>query len=422
MFKKTPLIIALSLLMACVGTKKKVGNKIDKIYTEPFYENHFTGLVVFDPVSKDTLFNHNGKKYFTPASNVKIFTLFTAIELLPNAMPALKYRFENDTTFIEGTGDPTLLHPYFKDSTALQFMKSRNHIALFLDNFNDDNYGPGWAWEDYGYHFQPEKNSFPIYGNVATLCNCNLSNIEPAIFKDSVISKKYGFNRALDKNLFHFDATRTDTIEVPFKTSKALTKRLFEEKLGKTVTLTTKKPTAPMQVVYSVPLDSVYVRMMRVSDNFLAEQLLIVAATTLSDTLSGSITINHILKNQLANLRQTPRWVDGSGLSRYNLFTPESMVGVLHNMYLKVETQRLLHFFDNDGLMRSATERHLPSAQAYIFAKSGSFGNTYNSSGYLRTKSGKILIFSSMNNHFTQPTTAVKIKLKQTLDYFYESF
>ena len=70
--------------------------------------------------------------------------------------------------------------------------------------------------------------------------------------------------------------------------------------------------------------------MMQESDNFLAEQLLLLASSTLSDTLNTKTAIEYMLNNHLKDLKQQPRWVDGSGLSRYNLFSPEAIVYVLN--------------------------------------------------------------------------------------------
>ena len=69
----------------------------------------------------------------------------------------------------------------------------------------------------------------------------------------------------------------------------------------------------------------IYKQMLEDSDNFTAEQLLLTASSTLSDTLQFNTIKAHTNKH-LLKWKQEPRWVDGSGLSRYNLFSPENLV------------------------------------------------------------------------------------------------
>jgi len=59
---------------------------------------------------------------------------------------------------------------------------------------------------------------------------------------------------------------------------------------------------------------------------------------------------------------------------------------------------------------------------AFVFAKSGSMGNTYNLCGYLKTKSGKLLSFSFMNNHFRIPSKLVRVKINETLTIIHENY
>jgi len=71
------------LFVGCAGVVK-VGNKnIYKHFKGKKFNNQMSGLVVIDPENNDTIVNINGSQYFTPASNTKIFTLYTALELLP---------------------------------------------------------------------------------------------------------------------------------------------------------------------------------------------------------------------------------------------------------------------------------------------------------------------------------------------------
>src|SRR5690606_40248997 len=94
-------------------------------------------------------------------SNTKIFTLFAALKTLPEKIPSLKYMAQNDTLFMEGTGDPTFLHPFFKDSSLIKLAKPYTHILLSLSNFKDTRYAPGWPSVDYNHYYSAERNGFP---------------------------------------------------------------------------------------------------------------------------------------------------------------------------------------------------------------------------------------------------------------------
>ena len=58
----------------------------------------------------------------------------------------------------------------------------------------------------------------------------------------------------------------------------------------------------------------------------------------------------------------------------------------------------------------------------FIYAKSGSVGNVYNLSGYLKTKKGEILIFSFMNNHYRKPTIEIKNYMYSFLNMVREKY
>lgn len=414
-------LLLFSLIVGCSGVKRSIQKNTQKVLKSEFYDNQFTGFLVINQQNKDTLLNFNGKKYFTPASNTKIFTLFTALQYLPDRIPALKYVEQNDTLYIEGTGDPTFLHPYFQHNKTADFLKRYDNIALCLNNFQDEKFGPGWAWEDYQYYFQPEKGPFPMYGNVTSIHASSHIQVTPAYFQDSVIRVSVNRNRELQRNTFFYGPGRKDTLEVPFKTDRLLTQKLLERVLSKPIRISTKMPAREKHTAYSVPSDTVYKRMMHESDNFLAEQLLLLVAATLSDTLNSKSVREHILENELSQLKQFPRWVDGSGLSRYNLFTPESMVHVLSKLYEEMPNKRLFDLFPAGG--EGTLEKWFPGdPEPYLFAKTGSVGNNHNISGYLITNSGKTLIFSFMNNHFRQPSSAVKHKMQQIFEDLRDSY
>ncbi len=412
--------VLFSLILSSCATQR--GQYLKKQFDSPSTEHQFSGFLLYDPATKDTIYAHNQERYFTPASTTKIATLYAALQVLSDSIPALRYTKQGDTLYVEGTGDPTFLHPYFNDSTAFHLAKNYSQIQLSLTNFREERLGPGWAWEDYEWYYAPERSAIPMYGNLISMHRQNGLHITPPYFKDHIRHRDSARNRALHTNTFYFGAERKDTLEVPFINSSFLTKTLLEELLEKPVGLVDNLPSGTKVTLYSVPSDSLYKRMMVESDNFLAEQLMIVASSSLSDTLNFSKVRNYILENHLEHLKHSPRWVDGSGLSRYNLFTPTSMVQMLDELYKEVPKNRLLNFFPVGGVSGTLKNWYAGNPNPYIYAKSGTLGNNYSLSGYLLAKSGKVLIFSFMNNHFIKPTNEVREEMQAIFEHIRDTY
>ncbi|WP_127137732.1 D-alanyl-D-alanine carboxypeptidase [Flagellimonas oceanensis] len=410
--------LVLFLLSGCTSIKKTIHANIraDKL------QNSFHGLVIIDANTQKEIYNQNGNKYFTPASNTKIVTFYTSLKLLPKNILTLNYKVANDTIFIEGTGDPSWLHPYFKDSTAINWLKNQETIALYTQNHDERRYGPGWAWEDYDTYFSPEKSTLPLYGNVVTMSNVEGLKVSPEIFQNQTKEKDTTIQRVEFHNQFYIAPTEQDTLEVPYVTSDSLTKQLLEIATGKEVLLTNHYPDGEKQTLYGMETDSIYKRMLLKSDNFLAEQLLLTASGMVSDTLSTANAIDFMLDNHLNDLEHQPRWVDGSGLSRYNLFTPKSFVQILQKLYKEVPEERLFAIFPMWGPDSTVEQWEDPSTKPFLFAKSGSVGNNYNLSGFVKTKSGKLLIFSFMNNHFKVSSLEIRQTMYATLKNLYENY
>lgn len=423
-YMKNFIVVGITLLLfaACSPKKSLISKTFNEQLSSAFYQNQFTGILVVDANTKDTIYNLDSHKYFIPASNTKIFTLFAALKTLPAQIPALRYIEINDSLYFEGTGDPSFLHPFLKDSTALKFLQRHNNLVYTTNYFGDEKYGPGWAWDDYQWYYSPEKNDLPIHGNVVMTSNNSGLNVSPSYFKDSVFQLTKKKNRKEFSNTFYYSPLSRDTLETPFITSNTTTKSILEHLLNKKIEQRATMPFGKKQTLYSIDSDSLYVRMMHESDNFIAEQLLLLAGSELKDSLDSKLIRTHILNNELDDLKQMPRWVDGSGLSRYNLFTPQNMVTVLDKLYRMISTERLFAIFPAGGVSGTLKNRFSGDDQPYIYAKSGSLSNTYCLSGYLLTKSGKTLIFSFMNNHYKQATNEERTRMEQMLQTLRDTY
>lgn len=421
MMKK--LIFFFVFILILVGCKStKIAKEINQHLDSDFYENQFTGLLVINPKTNDTIFNQNSDKYFSPASNTKIVTLYTALQFLPDSIPAFKYSVDKDTVSILGTGDPSFLHSYFQDSTALKLGQNYAKVNLLINNITDEKLGPGWAWEDYDTYFSPERNSFPMYGNVLTVSNQGSLLVSPSVLKNKVQYSETERPRKLNENEFYYNPNRKRGQEIPFVTDSVLISTLWQDLLPNKVTVSNYQGEKMETIAYSIQSDSLYKRMMQKSDNHLAEQMLILASSSLSDTLSSKNIRKYVLENQLEDLKQQPRWVDGSGLSRYNLFTPMSFVQILSKLYTEIPQERLFTIFPAGGESGTLKKYYHGKTTPYIYAKSGTFSNNYSLSGYLITNSGEVLVFSFMNNHYRKSSVEIKHQMGKVLEYLRENY
>jgi D-alanyl-D-alanine carboxypeptidase/D-alanyl-D-alanine-endopeptidase (penicillin-binding protein 4) len=159
------------------------------------------------------------------------------------------------------------------------------------------------------------------------------------------------------------------------------------------------------------------------SDNFIAEQLLLVYGNKLGDDLNTAKVIDYVNKNYLSALPDKPRWVDGSGLSRGNLFTPRDMIKLLELIYDEVNNkEKLFSMLPAGGKSGTLRNAYPKTDSPFVFGKTGSLSNNHNQSGYVVTKKGRVLLFSFMNNSFVLPTADVRKEMVRIMTYIHENF
>jgi len=249
-------ILMALVLNNCKSTQ--ISRTLSTHLNDSFYDNQFTGLMVYNPRTKDTLYKYNADRYFTPASNTKIFTLFTALQFLPDNIPAFRYGIDQDTITIMGTGDPSFLHPYFNDSTALKLVGNYKAVHLLLNNMADDKFGPGWAWEDYDTYYSPERSSFPLYGNVVRVTNEDTLKVTPEVLKKNTQYTVADKRRDFNANKFYYKIADKDMAEIPMVIDSALITELWDHLIPNKVSIKINSKTKLDQVAYSVPSDSLY--------------------------------------------------------------------------------------------------------------------------------------------------------------------
>lgn len=405
-----------SRLTPVLTMEKKISGLLD---AAPLLGAGFSGLVLYDPASKQTVYSRNAHKYFTPASNIKLLTLYACLKTLKDSIPALRY-IENDSSMtIWGTGDPTFLHPFFSKSSTLSFLQKKvalkQEINLSYGHSSIEPYGKGWMWDDYNDYYQAELTSFPMFGNILYVRKDSLGTlmVPRSISENTVKSTETGkIIRDKSSNFFTVP-TKLDSVsyfeqEVPYKDAEIVNHDLLESMLGKKIQVVNTPIPVGNQTVHSIPVDTVYKRMMLVSDNMLAEHLLLLCGTVLGDTISTKYTLDILKSSYFKDIPQALIWVDGSGLSRYNMVSPNTMVAILEKLYTELPHDRLFSLLPSGGGAGTLDKMFMDELQPYVYAKSGSMSGVYNLSGFVISPKGKIWIFSFMNNLFTAKVSAVK--------------
>jgi len=411
--------------------------KIKKLFKHSvIVKDHFTGFALYDMDEKRMIYELNADKYFTPASNTKLFTFYTCLKMLGDSIPAMRYTIHHDSLIFWGTGDPSFLQTGLKATKGFNFLKNSDKKLVFSSGwYQNDFYGSGWAWNDYNDYYQAEINELPIEDNVAVLSadkNGTLQ-ITPSLLRmylkcdSNYKPKTFRVRRDFLSNTFVYPAMTVPANyhqEIPWKINTDITIALLQDTLKKPVIETHLPLSADAKVIYDDNADTVYRHMLQPSDNFIAEQLLLVCSSVKFNTLNADSVIQYSKTHYLNDLPDAPQWVDGSGLSRFNLFTPRCIVALLCKISDEMKNDSLLHSLMPAGgvvgTIKSAykTDNGLP----FVWAKTGSLANNHNQSGYLITRKGKHLAFSFMNNNFTRPTREIRDEMVRIITYIHDNY
>ena len=341
--------------------------------------------------------------------------------------------------WLQATGDPTLLHPDFIKQPVIEFL-TRDTSVLFIlatnNQWKDNALGSGWSWDDYDASYMAERSLFPVYGNVIRFYG---DREEIKIVPNSVElgyggtgnspdnfslkNKKYSFGRAKDKNLFLWENANNELkyTEVPYITSERASIEFLKDTIeGLKLSISSNISLSNPSLVHSQPTDSVLKPMMHRSDNFFAEQLLLMVSNERLGVMNDEKIIDTLLKTDFKDLPQKPGWADGSGLSRYNLFSPKDFVFILNKMKNEFGMKRVMSIFPTGG--EGTLANFYVADSNYIYAKTGTLSGVIAISGYLYTKKGKELIFSVLVNNHKASGTEVRRAIEKFLQAIREKY
>lgn len=466
------------LLLASCSIQKQISRSAKQVINDSSLLTAHVGISIYDPAENKYWYNYNGDKYFVPASNTKIPTCYAAMKYLGDSLVGLRYGYpeelswRNNSIIIGPTGDPTFLHSDYPNQPVFDFLKQeilfkKKKPGIYFDTASHvERWGSGWSWNDYDESYMAERNIFPVFGNIIDIKLGNIQNRTTAdvgikkisnLFKTnshyfdsllnnervnatigvknvSEISPKIKITRDISRNEFSVwpDKNSFSAQSIPFVTNTTATvanilldtlKQGFayvfpnsrneyqwsSYHYGETELVTISK----WNIIHSQPTDSLLKPMMHRSDNFFAEQSLLMVSNEMLGIMNDEKIIDTLLKTDFKDIPQKPRWADGSGLSRYNLFTPQDFVFILNKMKNEFGMDRIKVILPTGG--EGTISNYYKTETGYIFAKTGTLSGVVAFSGFLYTKKGKLLIFSTLVNNHRASATDIRRAIEKFL-------
>jgi D-alanyl-D-alanine carboxypeptidase/D-alanyl-D-alanine-endopeptidase (penicillin-binding protein 4) len=429
------------------------------VLANPVLDHASWGVVVRSLVSGDTLYQVNSRKLFVPASNMKIVTLAAAAERL-----GWDYSYEttlvstgpregdllNGDLIVVGTGDPSIeawdasaLSPFRQWAEQLKAsgLSGIGGRIIGDDNvFEDEGLGAGWAWDDLDRSFATSIGALQF----------NQSSIRLTLTPGRAAGDPVTVNLTPDGEsgleLRSFLKTGAPADATPITTRRLPGTAVLEIRgtlaaAGSAVVRLVSAPNPTMYFVNALgdalstagitsggsPVDiddlgfppmtrvqqllghrspnlaTLARTMMKDSQNLYAETLL--------KTIGMRNGVGTVAAGREAVVATLQNWglsagdvvvADGSGLSRYNLVTPQALVRILELMHQDARQRDLfaasLPIAGRDGTL--AARMRGTRAEGNARAKTGSLSNARALSGYVQTADGEPLVFSLLANNF----------------------
>jgi len=441
-----PSPISSSAEKTILSAKELVDINVNTMMTDPVLKNATWGFVVYDPKTKKVISSYNENTPLVPASTTKLLTTETALNLLGENyrwMTQLEYSGNidengvlNGNLYVVGSGDPSMgtnkagawsyrdIISDFMSGLSREGIKKVNgdiiiQTALFKGNIARLPENVVWL----------ENNNY--YLPVGTTREINPAN-EKLITKkgNSLSEKKYFYvSPYMNQMVFadKYEGNGTLTTKIP--DAPAYLANTFRTTLVKSGIPVTGKVTPRMTdgqpenrkmvSAYKSPtLGDIIFYTNQHSDNSLAEALLrTVGFQKMGDqTLeSGRIVVTGHLKESDFDMNGL-NYMDGSGLSRNNNVTPISQVKFLTSLMNQKYYNTYLTSLPVGGQSGTLKRMFIGTGNGQIFAKTGTLNKVKALAGYLKTNSGKTLVFSLMVNNYAGSVDMVKKRMEKILE------
>lgn len=459
-------IFLLTCLSVQVWAQSSFETAVQQLLQKPEYKNASVGMHVVDLSSGEKLYALNPEKLLIPASTMKLITSASAFEIL-----GANYCFETKVAYqgkidekgilngdlvVIGGADPALGSEYFQNH-YIDFLKNwtrkikasgiktvKGNLILDASVFGSERVPDTWIWSDIGNYYGAGPNAFTVYDNMFRITFRSPKKVDklttviattPHIEGMEIINEVRSADNSADNAYVFggaFDKTRIIRGTIP-RNRKAFTikaaihqpEEIFAHefitalaKEGVFVSGDTrfekvnKKAIKTLFVQQSPTVAEIAEVLNHESVNLFAEHLLKQFAAVKTGTGDRAAAID-IVKEYWESKGISSEFLymeDGSGLSHFNAVSPTYLTQLLSYM---ATNRAFVNSLPNagEGSLKRFNSASFPDTT--LQAKSGSMTRVRCYSGYLKTDSGKTLVFSFMFNHNAGSNTALIKEIEQ---------
>ncbi|BBD60766.1 D-alanyl-D-alanine carboxypeptidase/D-alanyl-D-alanine-endopeptidase [Nostoc sp. HK-01] len=423
---------------------------IDSAINRPLFSRARWGILVKNLASTQTLYSHDAEKYFTPASNAKLLTTAAALKQLGAdfRIRTSVYQDADGNLRVVGRGDPSLKNAQLTllaKQLRQQGITQVNNLIADDSYFQGDLINPSWQWEDVQAYYGAPVNSLILNENAAVLTVLPQAIGKPLQIKwadpteayqwrvenNSVTAQKdepglvevkrdlKGAVLYLQGQLAVNSSPDINAIAVFDPTQNFL--RHFRQSLAaegisvqQTSTASGGNNEREIAAIESPPLSELIKEMNLNSNNLFAEALLRTLAhkqqvAKNQNTADVGLKVMQETLTQLGVNPNTYSVVDGSGLSRKDLISPEALVQVLQVIAASPEAKVFRASLPVAGVSGTLQGRFRnTSAQGIVQAKTGTLKGAISLSGYIDSPQFEPLAFSIIVNQSEQPASTIR--------------
>jgi D-alanyl-D-alanine carboxypeptidase/D-alanyl-D-alanine-endopeptidase (penicillin-binding protein 4) len=144
-----------------LNTKTNCQTRQGYFFSNKDFASAHLGIAVYEPSSNKFLYTYQAENIL-PLQVIPSYFLYTpGLKYLGDSLIAARYKTEDDVLILQATGDPTFLHPDFKNQPLLKFLQQDKFQKISINTaFASRPLGSGWAWSDYAEPYMAERILF----------------------------------------------------------------------------------------------------------------------------------------------------------------------------------------------------------------------------------------------------------------------